>query len=228
MVLAVEGQWLPLSPLRLQCPAKEQLHCWRPVASRVLLDSLGQPQPLTPAMLMRVEDVLHTAWAPNTVEMYSTGLAAFHWFCDQADIAEADWAPASRKLLEVFASALAGVYSPLMIGDYLVGVRAWHIIHGLELNSHKPTMDALLKAAIIMSPADTQRAKRPPLHLEKITAIKTLLGLSKPLDSAVFACLTTTFWGTALLGEFTLPNKIHFHQPRRQCHLGIQSPTNQD
>jgi hypothetical protein len=71
-------------------------------------------------------------------------------------------------------------------------------------------MDTLLKAAVIMSPPDAQRAKRPPLHLEKIAAIKTLLDLSKPLDSAVFACLTTTFWGTARLGEFTLPDKIHF------------------
>ena len=111
MVLAVEGQRLPLSHLRLQCPAKEQLHCWWPVASRVLLDSLGQPQPLTPAMLMRVEDVLHTAWAPNTAEMYGTSLAAFHWFCDQADLAEVDQAPALHELLEVFASALTGVYS---------------------------------------------------------------------------------------------------------------------
>jgi hypothetical protein len=210
MVLAAEGQRLPLSPLRLQCPAKERLHRWRPVASRVPLDSLGQPQPLTPAMLTRVEDVLHTAWAPNTAETYGTGLAAFHWFCDQADIAEVDRAPASRELLEVFTSTLAGVYSPSTISNYLAGVRAWHIIHGLELNSHKPTMDALLKAAVIMSPPDAQRAKRPPLRLEKIAAIKTLLDLSKPLDSAVFACLTTTFWGTVRLGEFTLPDKIHF------------------
>jgi hypothetical protein len=161
-------------------------------------------------MLARVESVLQMAWAPSTAEAYGTGLSAFHWFCDQADIAEADRAPASRELLEVFASALAGVYSPSTISNYLAGVRAWHIIHGLELNTHKPTMDALLKAATIMAPPDAQRAKRPPLRLEKIDAIRSLLALDKPLDSAVFACLTTTFWGTARLGEFTLPDKIQF------------------
>ncbi|KAF8624454.1 hypothetical protein AX15_005866 [Amanita polypyramis BW_CC] len=198
------------SSLRPQCLAKERLQWWCPTSSRAPLDNLGQPQPLTQSMLDRVEAVLQTAWAPSTAETYGTGLAAFHWFCDRADIAEEDRAPASRELLEVFASALAGVYSPSTISNYLAGIRAWHIIHGLDLNAHKPTMDALLKAAIIMSPPDAKRAKRPPLRLDKITSIKSLLDLDKPLDSAVFACLTTTFWGTARLGEFTLPDKIHF------------------
>jgi hypothetical protein len=119
----------------------------------------------------------------------------------------------------VFAAALAGVYSPSTISNYLAGVRAWHIIHGLDLNTHKPTMEALLKAATIMSPPDARRAKRPPLRLAKIGAIRSLLDLGKPLDSAVFACLTTTFWGTARLGEFALPDKVHFdvsvHIPRK-------------
>jgi hypothetical protein len=41
-------------------------------------------------MLTRVEDVLQTAWAPSTADTYGTGLAAFHWFCDEAGVAEAD------------------------------------------------------------------------------------------------------------------------------------------
>ena len=179
-------------------------------------------------MLARVESVLQMAWAPSTAETYGTGLAAFHWFCDQADIAEADRAPASRDLLEVFASALAGVYSLSTINNYLAAVRAWHIIHGLELKTHKPTMDALLKAAIIMAPPDAQRAKRPPLRLEKIDTIKSLLVLDKPLDSAIFACLTTTFWGTARLGEFTLPDKIHFDATTHIARSAIRQVTDRE
>jgi hypothetical protein len=208
----------PNSPLRPPCQAKERLCVWRPVESRAPLDGQGQPGPLTQAMLTRVEDVLQTAWAPSTADTYGTGLAAFHWFCDEVGVAEADRAPASRELLEVFAAALAGVYSPSTISNYLAGVRAWHIIHGLDLNTHKPTMEALLKAATIMSPPDARRAERPPLRLAKIGTIRSLLDLGKPLDSAVFACLTTTFWGTARLGKFALPDKVRFdvlvHIPR--------------
>ncbi|KAK2464050.1 hypothetical protein APHAL10511_003920 [Amanita phalloides] len=145
-----------------------------------------------------------------TTETYGTSLAAFHWFCDQAGIPEVEHAPASRETLEVFAAVLAGVYSPSTINNYLAGIRAWHIIHGLELKTHKPTMDALLKVAMVMALPDAQRAKRPPLQLKKIQTIKALLDLKKPLGVAIFACLTTTFWGTTRLGEFTLPDKIHF------------------
>ena len=218
----------PSSHLRPPCPAKERLHRWRPASSRTPLNDLGQPQPLTPLMLARVESVLQMAWAPSTAETYGTSLAAFHWFCNQADIAEADRAPASRDLLEVFASALVGVYSLSTINNYLAAVRAWHIIHGLELKTHKPTMDALLKAAIIMAPPDAQRAKRPPLRLEKIDTIKSLLALDKPLDSAVFACLTTTFWGTTRLGEFTLPDKIHFDATTHIARSAIRQVTDRE
>ena len=136
--------------------------------------------------------------------------------------------PTSHELLEVFTSALAGVYSPSTINNYLTAVRAWHIIHGLKLNLHKPTMDALLKAAVIMAPPDAQRAKRPLLRLEKIAAIKALLDLGKPLDLAVFACLTTTFWGMARLGEFTLPDKTHFNATTHIARGAVGQVTNRE
>jgi hypothetical protein len=39
-----------------------------------------------------------------------------------------------------------------------------------------------------------------------ISALATKFDLSKPLDAAVFACLTTTFFSVARLGEFTVPS----------------------
>ena len=42
--------------------------------------------------------------------------------------------------------------------------------------------------------------------METITLIAGKLNLTKPLDAAVFACLTTTFYSAAQLGEFTIPS----------------------
>lgn len=161
-------------------------------------------------MVDRLEQVLNKAWAPSTVETYGTGLSAFHTFCDHAGISEEDRAPAPQEVLAIFAAALTGVYAASTISNYMAGVRAWHIIHGMPLNAQKQTMDAVLRAALILTPPDSKKAKRTPLRLETIYAIRSHLNLSTPLDAAVFACLTSTFWAAARLGEFTVKNKDHF------------------
>lgn len=174
------------------------------------INEQGTPSFLTQAMIDRLELVLNKAWAPSTIETYGTGLAAFHLFCDHAGISEEDRAPAPQEILATFAAALAGVYAASTINNYLAGIRAWHIIHGLPIDSQKHTMDAILRAALVLTPPDAKKAKRPPLQLETICAIKSQLTLSTPLDAAVFACLTSTFWCAARLGEFTLKNRNHF------------------
>jgi hypothetical protein len=161
-------------------------------------------------MTDRLEQVLNKAWAPSTIETYGTGLAAYHTFCDHTGISEEDRAPAPQEVLAIFAAALAGVYAASTIANYIAGVRAWHIIHGLPLNAHKHTMDAVLRAALNLTPPDAKKTKRPPLLLQTIYTIKSHFTLSTPLDAAVFACLTTTFWCAARLGEFTVKNRDHF------------------
>lgn len=161
-------------------------------------------------MVEHLETVLHKAWEPSTVETYGTGLATFHTFCDLAGISEEDRAPAPRKLLEVFAAMLTGTYAASTITNYLAGVRAWHIIHGLLLNAHRLTMNTIIKAAAILAPPHLKKAQRPPLLAENIILIKSLLTLTSPLDAAIYACLTTTFWCAARLGEFTLKTKDGF------------------
>jgi len=66
-------------------------------------------------------------------------------------------------------------------------------------------MDAILKAAEKVTPASSRRKKRRPYTLDFMLAIHRHLDLQKPLDSAVFACLTTCFFATGRVGEFTLP-----------------------
>jgi hypothetical protein len=155
----------------------------------------------------KLEEVLKASWAPGTIEGYSTGLAAFHTYCDYLQIPETQRAPASRELIEFFTAALAGTYSDSTISNYLCGIRAWHIIHGLPFAVDRNTMQTILHGAAKLAPPEAKRAKRPPLLVVTIRSIKSQLFLNNPFDAAVYACLTTTFWCASRLGEFTVTNR---------------------
>ncbi|KDQ61893.1 hypothetical protein JAAARDRAFT_55190 [Jaapia argillacea MUCL 33604] len=55
------------------------------------------------------------------------------------------------------------------------------------------------------------RLKRKPFTPTLISSIRDQLDLSTPLDAAVYACLTMTFWCAARVGEFTLPSLKAFN-----------------
>lgn len=74
-----------------------------------------------------------------------------------------------------------------------------------------PEMRAALDGAAILAPPSSKRPKRCPLTIDVITALASRMDLSKPLDAAVYACLTTTFFSAARLGEFTLPSLKSFN-----------------
>ena len=67
-------------------------------------------------------------------------------------------------------------------------------------------MKAALDGATILAPPSSKRPKRLPLTIDTISSLTSQFDFSKPLDAAVFACLTTTFFSAARLGEFTLPS----------------------
>ena len=203
----------PIPPphiLRPPCLNRDCLWIWRPPKSLLLVDKQGTLSAITQAMTDRLEQVLNKAWAPSTIETYGTGLAAYHIFCNHAGISEEDRAPAPQEILAVFMATLAGVYAASTISNYVASVQVWHIIHRLPLNGHKQTMDAILWVALVLTPPDVKKAKWPPLLLERILTIKSCLVLSTPIDTTVFACLTSTFWCATCLGEFTIRNRDHF------------------
>lgn len=150
--------------------------------------------------------MLEHAFAGSTRETYGSGLLLFHVFCDMKGIAEAQRAPACAVLLSSFVSTLAGAYAPKSITNYLAGVHAWHIIHGLPWQPNAAETDAIIKAAEGLRPAASRRKLRHPFTIEYIVALRSQLDLMLPLDAAVFACLTTTFYSAAQLGEFTVVN----------------------
>ncbi|KAG2746293.1 hypothetical protein P692DRAFT_20739577, partial [Suillus brevipes Sb2] len=191
--------------LRPHCPAKDRLYLWQPITKRSSKDAQGKHLPLNATDIERIWEVMVHAYAESTRETYGSGLLVFHVFCDSKTIPEEQRAPASNILIETFISCMVGNYSGKMVSNYINGVRAWHIVHGAEWSLNNAEIDAMLKAAISLTPVNAKRSKREPYTTDLIIAIREKLNLDNPLDPSVFACLTTTFYATARVGEFTVP-----------------------
>jgi hypothetical protein len=94
--------------------------------------------------MTRIQDVICHAWAESTHESYGSGLLVYHVYCDSRLIPEPERAPASSTLISAFIAFAAGSYSGKTIANYIFGVRAWHILHGLEWSLDDMQIDAQL------------------------------------------------------------------------------------
>jgi len=193
------------SPLRPQCLAGDRIRQWKPKNARNILDGKGSPINLAEEDLARIKRVLDEAFAPNTKSTYGTGLLMYHIFCDHKNIEEEHRAPVNQTVLASFISTLAGTYGGNTIRNYVYGVRAWHIIHGAQWKVDDNEVEALLKAGSKMTPTESRRKEKEPWTVKYLTEICIALKPDDPKDAAILACLTTAFWGTARLGEVTVP-----------------------
>jgi hypothetical protein len=137
--------------------------------------------------------------------MYGLGLLIFHVFCDSKLISEDQRTPASRILISSFITEMVDHYAGKTVTNYVHGIHTWHILHGVpwELGGDAE-IDTLLKATASLTPASSKRTKCDPYTIALIISIQENLNLSNPLDAAVFACLTTTFFTCTSIGEFTV------------------------
>ncbi|KAF7343054.1 Reverse transcriptase/ribonuclease H [Mycena venus] len=98
----------------------------------------------------------------------------------------------------------AGNYAGGTVENYVAGVRAWHIIHGVPWVPNKAEFDAIIRGAIALQPPSASRKKRQPYTEEIIAAILAQLDPDVPLDAATGSCLTTGFYSCARVGEITV------------------------
>ena len=148
---------------------------------------------------------MSNAWAESTRESYSSGILVYHVYCDAKGIPEELRAPTSQSIVTSFIVNLAGAYSGSTISNYINGIRAWHILHGLEWSLNQLEMEAALKGAERLTPPSSKRKKRQPYTPDFITKVRQHLKRDDPFDTAVFACLTTCFYAAARVGEFLVP-----------------------
>ena len=170
----------------------------------------------------RVKDTMVHAWEEDTRATYGTGLLMWHCFCDEKGISERGRAPASQALLSAFITHMATSYAGKTISNYLNGVRAWHILHSVPWAMEKAEMDTILRAAEKPTPENSKRKKRRPYTPEFIAQIGRQLNRETPLDAAVFACLTTCFYASARLGEFTTRTLTSFNA---NTHITPRNPS---
>jgi hypothetical protein len=148
---------------------------------------------------------MSNAWADSTRESYSSGILVYHVYCDKKGVPEELRAPASQSNITSFIVSLAGSYSGSTISNYIHGIRAWHVLHGMEWRLNHLETDAALKGAERLAPPSSRRKKRQPYTPQFIAKLHDQLKLDDPFDAAVFACLTTCFYAAARVGEFLIP-----------------------
>jgi len=213
------------SVLRPHCLARDCLRLWVPMglSTRQLVGTADETSSheISDVQLERILDVMGSAWAQSTKETYGAGLLVFHVFCDSNNIDEEKRCPIMCNLLLDFLCSCAGTYSGSALANYAAGLKAWHTLHGREWIIPPKELKAVLDGATASAPELSKRPKRLPFRPDFILAICDQLNLSTPLDVAVFACLTTTFYAIARLGEFTVNTIKDFNPKNHIMRAGV-------
>lgn len=151
------------------------------------------------------------AWKDSILSNYGSGLLIYYIFCNNWKISEEEQAPALCPVIHSLLAALAGEYTGDTISNYLCDVQAWHILHGLPWHFTDNETQALLDSAAKTFPPFSKFKKQKPCTPDFMLLIHPYLDLLLPLHTAVYACLTTTFYTATHLGEFTVKNFSSFN-----------------
>ncbi|KAG1889109.1 uncharacterized protein F5891DRAFT_965527 [Suillus fuscotomentosus] len=165
---------------------------------------MGEALPLFDDDLNCILTVVGHSLASGTREAYGSGLLVYHVFCDARGVPENQRGLVSSLLLLSFIATCMGMYSGKTLENYLYGVRAWHVLHGLAWLGGSEEIMSALEGASCLAPPHSKRPKCHPFTLAIILRLRSALDLTVPLDVAVYACLVTSFFTLARLGELTV------------------------
>ena len=98
-------------------------------------------------------------------------------------------------------------------------MRAWHTTYGLPWVLHEDQIATMLKGATRLAPPAVKQDKCKPVTIQMMSLIKDKIDQASPFDTAFFACLTTTFYTAACVGEFTLP-RLNAFNPTEHITVG--------
>jgi hypothetical protein len=219
------------SPLRPHCLARDRLRLWLPPGESLRQTiSAGKDSEIlvSDEQLDRILEVIGSSWAPSTKETYGAGLLVFQVFCDTHKIPEEKRCPISPNLLLTFLSSCAGAYSGSALANYAAGLKAWHLLHGQPWVINAKELKATLDGASALAPNSSKRDKRIPFTPDIIISIREHLNLDDPKDAAIFACITTSFYAIARLGEFTVQSLKSFDPNKHITHAHVKQKTDRN
>jgi hypothetical protein len=179
------------SSLRPHVLASDRLLMWTTPHSQNFQQSLEAEIPAV--LLLKLFQTMLCSLDENTRNNYGAGLLQFTQFCDAHHIPETQRMPASENLLTAFASAAAGSHSPSALTNWLAGLQFWHVINGASWKG-SDRLHHVRRGFVKLAPPDSKRAKRPPVTIEAMTALKDGLDLSNAFDAAIWAVASIAFW----------------------------------
>ena len=118
--------------------------------------------------------------------------------------------PASEILLSGFSTVMAaGKVASSTLDTWLAGIHFWHSMHGASWSAGN--MLRSVKGGVAkLVPEASKRAKRPPVTIEHLHALRRGLDLSSSFDAAVWSAATIAFWSCCRLGELLVPTRFSF------------------
>ena len=194
-----------ISPSLFRPPvlASDRLQCWSTPHSISFRDSLSSAIPSS--HLSRLFEVMSFSLDQNTRNGYGAGLLRFTQFCDSLNIPEEQRMPASEVLLSSFIASAAGKVATTTVDNWLAGLHFWHTINAAEWHGND-MLAQTRKGVRKLVPISSKRAKRPPVTIEHLYALRKGLDLTNAFDIAVWALACIAFWSCCRLGELTIPS----------------------
>lgn len=165
---------------------------------------------LPPSDARAMLEVMLFSLEEGTRSNYGAGILRFTQYCDSRKIPEEDRMPASEILLSGFATVMAaGKVASSTLDTWLAGIHFWHSMHGAAWSAGN--MLRSVKGGVAkLVPEASKRAKRPPVTIEHLHALRRGLDLSSSLDAAVWSAATIAFWSCCRLGELLVPTRFSF------------------
>lgn len=177
------------SPLRPTVLAEDRILLWTtPFASRRRAELASETSPSVADNTFRI---MVSSLERASLKNYGAGLLRFTQFCDSCQVSEDARMPASDSLLASFVADAAGAVSMSTVNTWIAGLSFWHTVNGAPWLGGK-----MLRAACggAMKRQPDAKAKRPPVTLEHLHALRDGLDLANSFDAAVYAVACVAFW----------------------------------